>query len=70
LRIFVSSSSASHSSNTAGLQLVLHEKLHLSTLQVPTGGLASIPETRILDWNEQARLRDFYSERANLGIVS
>ncbi|OKP11768.1 hypothetical protein PENSUB_2634 [Penicillium subrubescens] len=59
LRIFVSSSSASHSSNAAGSQLVPHEKLHLSTLQVPTGGLVSIPETRILDWNEQARLRNF-----------
>ncbi|KAJ5937891.1 hypothetical protein N7454_004233 [Penicillium verhagenii] len=67
MHISVSSSSDSHSSNVAaaaGSQLIPHEKLHLSVLQIPTGGLAQIPEQRILDWNEPVYLRDFlFGER-------
>ncbi|KAJ5454629.1 uncharacterized protein N7458_005585 [Penicillium daleae] len=33
--------------------------LHLEILQVPTGGLAQIPESRILDDNQSTLLKDF-----------
>jgi hypothetical protein len=33
--------------------------LYMEILQVPTGGLAQIPETRILDGNESTMLKDF-----------
>ncbi|KAJ5917623.1 hypothetical protein N7466_011177 [Penicillium verhagenii] len=62
MHISVSSSPDSLSSNVAAAaesQLIPHEKLHLSILQIPTGGLAQIPEQRALDWNEQVHLKDF-----------
>ncbi|KAJ5190253.1 uncharacterized protein N7498_009238 [Penicillium cinerascens] len=59
LHISISSPSASHLSNTTGSQLPLQEELYLAVLQVPTAGLAPIPETRILDWDRRAPLRDF-----------
>jgi hypothetical protein len=33
--------------------------LHLDILQIPTGGLAQIPEIRILEENESTLLKDF-----------
>jgi hypothetical protein len=47
-----------------GAQVDQNEKiselgLHLDVLQIPTGGLAQIPEIRILDENESTLLKDF-----------